>query len=88
MTETTDPARVAAEKIVSIFGSIGNMHVNDILPDIREAVAAKDAEIQRLTNIERCARRVLAHIKAAPYRDRTELRVDAAPCVQDLEDAL
>jgi hypothetical protein len=34
----TTPAMSAADKIVRIFGQFINMHVNDILPDIQEAV--------------------------------------------------
>ena len=39
-SQSTDPARAAAEKIVNIFSVVCNMHVNDILPDIREACDA------------------------------------------------
>jgi hypothetical protein len=50
------PARQAARRIVSIFGPLTDMRINEILPDIEaaceetaaEAVRQKDAEIERL----------------------------------------
>lgn len=39
----SDAARACAERIVSLFGHIGNMHVNDILPDIEAALTQHSA---------------------------------------------